>query len=111
MYPSLPSPAPSDVSTTSYHSLPHPRSSGPLKAGSRSESNLIAYLDVQLLEVSRKYAKKFHEGGYFDIKTIAEDLESNSSNTLYASDGELLQRLSCLVSPRLESHAPSIGHI
>ncbi|KAH0606713.1 uncharacterized protein H6S33_003547 [Morchella sextelata] len=75
MYPSLPSPAPSDVSTTSYHTLPHPRSSGPLKAGSRPESNLIAYLDVQLLEVSRKYAKKFHEGGYFDIKTIAEDLE------------------------------------
>lgn len=70
--PSLPS---SNNSTIFYHILPSPRSSGPLKPGSRSESNLIIYLDDQLLQVSRKYAKKYHEGGYTTIKAIVEDLE------------------------------------
>lgn len=58
-----------------YHILPPPRSSGPLKPGSPSESNLIIYLDDQLLQISRKYAKKCHEGGYTTIEAIVEDLE------------------------------------
>lgn len=63
------------LSTITYHTLPPPRSSGPLKPGSRSESNLITYLDDQILQVSRKYAKKYHEGGYATIEAVVKDLE------------------------------------
>ncbi|PUU75555.1 hypothetical protein B9Z19DRAFT_1131100 [Tuber borchii] len=73
--PSLPSPAPSDASSVfSYRPLPHPRPS-PLKPGSRPENSLIAFLDHELLQVSRKYAKKFNDGGYTDAVEIADDLE------------------------------------
>ena len=73
--PSLPSPAPSDASSVfSYRPLPHPRPS-PLKPGSRPENSLIAFLDHKLLQVSRKYAKKFNDGGYTDAVQIADDLE------------------------------------
>ncbi|KAG0638571.1 hypothetical protein HOY80DRAFT_1047252 [Tuber brumale] len=73
--PSLPSPAPSDASSVfSYRPLPHPRPS-PLKPGSRPENSLIAFLDHELLQVSRKYAKKFNDGGYTDAAEIADDLE------------------------------------
>lgn len=73
---SLLSLAPSSSSTISYyHTLPHPRSSGPLKSGSRSESNLITYLDDQLLQISRKYTKKYNESGYTTINAVVKDLE------------------------------------
>ncbi|KAG0138053.1 hypothetical protein HOY82DRAFT_546243 [Tuber indicum] len=73
--PSLPSPAPSDASSVfSYRPLPHPRPS-PLKPGSRPENSLIAFLDHELLQVSRKYAKMFNDGGYTDAAEIANDLE------------------------------------
>ncbi|KAL0635876.1 hypothetical protein Q9L58_005119 [Maublancomyces gigas] len=80
-----PPPTPSKIS---YHILPPPRSSGPLKPGSRPESNLITYLDDQLLQVSRRYAKKYHEGGYATVEAVAEDLErlmANSFNDYLAS--------------------------
>lgn len=73
--PSLPSPAPSDASSAfSYRPLPHPRPSA-LKPGSRPENSLIAFLDHELLQVSRKYAKKFNDGGYTNAAEIADDLE------------------------------------
>ncbi|RPA97534.1 hypothetical protein L873DRAFT_1809582 [Choiromyces venosus 120613-1] len=75
LLPSLPSPTPSDASSVfSYRPLPHPRPS-PLKPGSRPENSLIAFLDQELLQVSRKYAKKFNDGGYTDSAEIADDLE------------------------------------
>ncbi|PWW75607.1 hypothetical protein C7212DRAFT_297530 [Tuber magnatum] len=88
--PSLPSPAPSDASSVfSYRPLPHPRPS-PLKPGSRPENSLIAFLDHELLQVSRKYAKKFSDGGYTDAAGIADDLE-NLVDLLWVSSTPSLQ--------------------
>ncbi|KAF3934143.1 hypothetical protein ABW20_dc0101363 [Dactylellina cionopaga] len=57
----LPSPAPSNYSSTAARSsglLPNQRSA-PLKSGSKRESAFINYVDNALLEISRKFTKKF----------------------------------------------------
>ncbi|CZT41567.1 uncharacterized protein RSE6_01319 [Rhynchosporium secalis] len=78
---SLPSPAPSNFSTSSTASnLPHPRSN-PLKPGSAKEDAARRYVEARLLNVSRRYAKKFQpmeEGdeikGYVSMSEVAKDL-------------------------------------
>jgi len=93
----LPSPAPSNYSSAASGSndlLPNQRST-PLKSGSKAESRMIYYLDDALLEVSRKFTKKFpnqeeekkintaNEGGgegtdvqgYSDVEPLIEDVE------------------------------------
>lgn len=55
--------------------LPTPRSS-PLRPGSRHETALIRFLDGELLNVSRKYTKKYTPGGYYDIQSVASDLQN-----------------------------------
>ncbi|RVD86760.1 uncharacterized protein DFL_005021 [Arthrobotrys flagrans] len=96
----LPSPAPSNYSSTASRSsnvLPNQRST-PLKSGSKRESALMNYLDDALLQISRKFTKKFPteeeksevakaksemsttggEGlilGYSDVEPLIEDLE------------------------------------
>ncbi|KAK6340433.1 hypothetical protein TWF730_002190 [Orbilia blumenaviensis] len=96
----LPSPAPSNYSSTASRSsgvLPNQRST-PLKSGSKRESALRNYLDDALLQVSRKFTKKFptteeksevenakSQGGaaggvglilgYSDVEPLIEDLE------------------------------------
>ena len=54
--------------------LPTPRPS-PLRPGSKHETALIRFLDQGLLDVSRKYTKKYTPGGYNDIYSIIKDLE------------------------------------
>ncbi|KAK0102431.1 hypothetical protein ONS95_006051 [Cadophora gregata] len=79
--PSLPSPAPSNYSTSSTASnLPHPRAN-PLRHGSAKEDAARRYLEARLLNVSRRYAKKFQpmeEGddikGYVHMSEVAKDL-------------------------------------
>ena len=77
----LPSLPPSEYSTVLSSSflgrprpLPSPRAT-PLKPGSKHETSLIRFLDEGLLDVSRKYTKKYTPGGYDDIKTIVKDLQ------------------------------------
>lgn len=66
--------------------LPRSRSI-PLKPGSTKESNLILYVDQKLLEMSRRYEKRFNLGfegeparttddlGYGSFDQVAKDLE------------------------------------
>lgn len=57
--PSLPSPSPSNTSTSSTAGdLPHPRSH-PLRAGSAKEDAARRYVEGRLLHISRKFTKKF----------------------------------------------------
>jgi len=57
--PSLPSPAPSNASSSStWSNLPHPRSH-PLRAGSAKEDAARRYVEGRLLHISRQYTKKF----------------------------------------------------
>ncbi|KAF3309754.1 hypothetical protein TWF173_010563 [Orbilia oligospora] len=96
----LPSPAPSNYSSTASRSsnvLPTQRST-PLKSGSKRESALRNYLDDALLQISRKFTKKFPTDeekseaasansrittvggealilGYSDVEPLIEDLE------------------------------------
>ncbi|KAK6345005.1 hypothetical protein TWF718_006947 [Orbilia javanica] len=96
----LPSPAPSNYSSTASRSsnvLPSQRST-PLKPGSKRESALRNYLDDALLQISRKFTKKFPTEeeksevakaksemsvtggkepilGYSDVEPLIEDLE------------------------------------
>lgn len=79
---SLPSPAPSGLSTTSTtSSLPHPRAR-PLKPGSEKEDNTRRYIDKTLLSIARRYTKKFQppEGdglvGYTSMSDVARDLSA-----------------------------------
>jgi len=79
--PSLPSPAPSNVSTSSTtSSLPHPRAH-PLRAGSAKEDAARRYVESRLLHVSRRYTKKFQPEdeagevhGYESMSEVARDL-------------------------------------
>jgi hypothetical protein len=79
--PSLPSPAPSSISTTSTTSnLPHPRAH-PLRAGSAKEDAARRYVESRLMHVSRRYTKKFQlpdeaeqVHGYESMGEVARDL-------------------------------------
>jgi len=54
--------------------LPAPRPT-PLKPGSKHETALVRFLDDGLLDISRKYTKKYTPGGYYDIQPMIQDLE------------------------------------
>jgi hypothetical protein len=77
----LPSPAPSNFSSSPLPpNLPHPRSH-PLKAGSAKEAAARRYVEGKLLHVSRRYTKKFQspiEGedvhGYDNVADVCTDL-------------------------------------
>ncbi|KAL2071321.1 hypothetical protein VTL71DRAFT_12556 [Oculimacula yallundae] len=78
---SLPSPSPSTFSSSSTTSnLPHPRTN-PLKPGSAKEDAARRYVEARLLNISRRYAKKFQpmeEGdeikGYVSMSEVAKEL-------------------------------------
>lgn len=79
--PSIPSPAPSNFSSSpSPSNLPHPRSH-PLRAGSAKEAAARRYVEGKLLHISRRYTKKFQppvEGedvhGYESMADVCNDL-------------------------------------
>ncbi|KAJ8062181.1 hypothetical protein OCU04_008736 [Sclerotinia nivalis] len=78
---SLPSPSPSTTSVSSTLSnLPQPRSK-PLRAGSAKEQAARRYVENKLLQIARRYTKKFEgpeEGdtvvGYVSMKEVAKDV-------------------------------------
>jgi len=76
--PSIPSPPVSIVSSLhiigKQRPLPVPRPT-PLKPGSKHETALVRFLDDGLLDISRKYTKKYTPGGYYDIQPMVQDLE------------------------------------
>ncbi|KAI9872079.1 MAG: hypothetical protein M1830_002088 [Pleopsidium flavum] len=86
--PTLPSPPSSSITSLS-QTLPHPRAH-PLKSGSAKESSFINYVDQGILNVTRRYAKKFSAGldntpgdgddeagrGYENFGEVARDLEA-----------------------------------
>lgn len=52
------SPAPSSVASSAANALlPHPRAS-PLRPGGSKESSFIRYVDQQILDIQRKFAKR-----------------------------------------------------
>lgn len=77
------SPAPSNISTSSTTSnLPHPRAH-PLRPGSAKESTARRYVEGRMMNITRRYAKKFldsQEGeaeeakGYFSMSEVAKDM-------------------------------------
>jgi hypothetical protein len=81
--PSIPSPAPSNASSSSTRSiLPHPRAH-PLRPGSAKEDAARRYVEGRLLHISRRYAKKFQPTedsqtatvkGYESMSEVAHDL-------------------------------------
>lgn len=82
----LPSPAPSQASSTATFrftdDLPNSRSH-PLQPGSQKETAFINYVDTRILNINRRYAKKFtgeiEEGagrGYDNFTDVVRDLQS-----------------------------------
>lgn len=87
--PSLPSPSPSTTSSqrnSSTNTLPHPRSH-PLVAGSKKEDAARRYVENKLLQISRRFVKKFsvlpgeedaseklEVKGYANFAEVAKDL-------------------------------------
>ena len=77
---------PFNASSNPATTLPRSRSI-PLKPGSSKESNFILYIDQKLLEISRRYEKRFNVGfegepaltiddlGYGSFDQVAKDLE------------------------------------
>lgn len=84
--PPLPSPGPSPPSTAeaiSTSSLPTPRQH-PLKPASQKEIAFINYVDSKILQINRRYAKKFSSDrlevdddarGYEDFAEVVDELE------------------------------------
>ncbi|MCJ1301168.1 hypothetical protein MMC08_003967, partial [Hypocenomyce scalaris] len=87
-HPILPSPPASLTTAGSVpaSSLPQPRAR-PLKPGSSKESSFIDYVDRKLLDISRRYEKRFNAGmegsrmpkgermGYESFGEVGRDLE------------------------------------
>lgn len=81
-----PSPCPSSTSTVdeiTTTSLPTPRHH-PLKPASQKEIAFINYLDSKILQISRRYAKKFSSEsaeaneearGYIDFAEVADEVD------------------------------------
>ena len=84
----IPTPPESTVTSPSVSSssLPCARSH-PLKPGTSKESSFIVYVDRKLLEISRRYEKRYNDGledqsislenrGYESFGDVAKDLEN-----------------------------------
>ena len=105
--PTIPSPPPSNKSSPGLpsSSLPQPRSH-PLKSGGPKESSLINYVDRKLLDISRRYEKRFSEEsedqhsqsiegkGYRSFGEVAKDLE-NIINIVWVSGTRKLGLHAC----------------
>ncbi|KAF7552363.1 hypothetical protein G7046_g7436 [Stylonectria norvegica] len=93
----LPSPAPSSTtSTRQTYGLPHPRGRA-LKAGSSKEELVIRYVEERLLNISRRYVKKFGNPepgdtvvGYKAFGEVCRDLDA-IVNVLWLSGTPMLQ--------------------
>ncbi|KAI9807478.1 MAG: hypothetical protein M1825_005418 [Sarcosagium campestre] len=85
--PSIPSPPPSSITSASLATaaLPRPREH-PLKSGGPKETGFIQYVDRGILQVTRRYAKKYSNAsstesgddevrGYESFKEVGKDVE------------------------------------
>lgn len=79
---SLPSPAPSGTSTRLASGLPHPRAH-PLRAGSAKEDKIRVYIENQLMNINRRFVKKFQPPkpgddlvGYKNVGELCKDIEA-----------------------------------
>ena len=86
LHSSLPSPPASTLTTPSVAPsvLPSPRNR-PLKPGSAKESNLIAYIDQKLLEISGRYERRFNVLSGEDSDRLEDTIAANG----YENFGEL----------------------
>ncbi|PGH16952.1 hypothetical protein AJ80_05020 [Polytolypa hystricis UAMH7299] len=86
VHPSLPSPAPSSIfsSSTATPSLPRQRNH-PLVPGSSKETSVINHVDSHILTINRRHAKKFSssfadqadaDNGYERFREVAKDIET-----------------------------------
>lgn len=80
----IPSPSPSAASTVTPGELPRPREH-PLRPGSQKEIAFVSFVDSKMLNISRRYAKKFSSDpksklgpgkGYDSFKEVVQDLEA-----------------------------------
>lgn len=80
----IPSPSPSAASTVTPGELPRPREH-PLRPGSQKEIAFVSFVDSKMLNISRRYAKKFSSDprsklgpgkGYDNFKEVVQDLEA-----------------------------------
>ncbi|KAL1891296.1 hypothetical protein Sste5346_007756 [Sporothrix stenoceras] len=91
----LMSPSPSIRSTSSALGLPHPRSQ-PLRPGSAKEDLVRRYVSERLLQISRRFVKKYG---------IAEPTDTIIG---YASMGELCRDVDALLNNLWKSGTPSL---
>lgn len=89
-----------EVFSNGLTNLPQSRSN-PLKPGSSKESSFILYVDRKLLDISRRYEKRFNIGfegepaltgdarGYESFDEVARDLE-NVVNVVWVSGTRML---------------------
>lgn len=90
LQPTLPSPtATSQSPPAGKEILPQPRST-PLKPGSAKESSFINYVDKKLLNISRRYEKRFNT-------TFEDDSASGIEGRGYESYAELASDLEGLI--------------
>ncbi|OAQ64010.1 meiotic recombination protein DMC1 [Pochonia chlamydosporia 170] len=92
----LPSPAPSSASTRSIAGLPHPRGHS-LLPGSNKEDMVRRYVEERLLNISRRYVKKFGNPnpgdtvvGFKSFSEVAKELDG-LVNVLWKSGTPSLQ--------------------
>ena len=80
----LPSPSPSAASTVTPGELPKPREH-PLRPGSQKEIAFVSFVDSKILNINRRYAKKFSSDprsrlgpgkGYDSFNEVVQDLEA-----------------------------------
>ncbi|KAF6226253.1 hypothetical protein HO133_009119 [Letharia lupina] len=100
--PTLPSPPASSFNSppAGYTILPQPRST-PLKPGSAKESSFIDYVDRKLLEISRRYEKRFNAD-------FEDEAMSGIQGRGYESYGELARDLEGVIDVVWVSGTPSL---
>ncbi|MCJ1257146.1 hypothetical protein MMC24_004971 [Lignoscripta atroalba] len=102
LHPTLPSPpqstitSPSSVSST----LPQPRLH-PLKPGGSKESNFIDYVDRKLLDISRRYEKRFNAD-------MQDQSASEAEGRGYESFGEVAKDMGSVLDVVWVSGTPSL---
>ena len=96
-----PPPATSESQPADKETLPQPRST-PLKPGSAKESSFINYVDQKLLNISRRYEKRFNTR-FEDDSTSEIEGQGYESYAELASDLERLIDVVWVSSTRTES--------
>lgn len=94
--PTLPSPPPSSITSPSQNpsTLPQPRAH-PLKPGSAKESSFISFVDQGILNVTRRYAKRF--SAQLEDRPGEKRADADAAGRGYEDFGEVARELEELV--------------